>query len=106
MVPSQSQVQAPVRSLDQRMEALKRANDIRVKRAQLKKDLKSGVVSIEQILREPPDRRRVTEQLVRIQIDAAVEAVAVVEVAVPHQHFELFQLSQRLLAQFILTIHC
>src|SRR3954451_22942189 len=51
----QTQVQAPVRSLDQRMEALKRANDIRVKRAQLKKDLKSGSVSIEQILSEPPE---------------------------------------------------
>ena len=38
-----------------RMEALKRANDIRVKRAQLKKDLKSGAVSIEEILREPPE---------------------------------------------------
>jgi hypothetical protein len=37
------------------MEALKRANDIRVKRAQLKKDLKSGTVSIEQILKEPPE---------------------------------------------------
>ncbi|HWE82434.1 MAG TPA: integration host factor, actinobacterial type [Gaiellaceae bacterium] len=37
------------------MEALKRANDIRVKRAQLKKDLKTGTVSIEQILREPPE---------------------------------------------------
>src|SRR5437763_1108586 len=34
MAPPQIQVQAPVRSLDQRMEALKRANDIRVKRAQ------------------------------------------------------------------------
>ena len=55
MVPPQTQVQAPVRSLDQRMEALKRANDIRVKRAQLKKDLKSGAMSIEQILREPPE---------------------------------------------------
>ena len=55
MVPPQTQVQAPVRSLDQRMEALKRANDIRVKRAQLKKDLKSGTVSIEQILSEPPE---------------------------------------------------
>ena len=52
----QSQVQAPVRSLDQRMEALKRANDIRVKRAQLKKDLKSGDVSIE---RDPPRSARV-----------------------------------------------
>jgi hypothetical protein len=55
MVPSQTQVQAPVRSLDQRMEALKRANDIRVKRAQLKKDLKAGTVSIEQILGAPPE---------------------------------------------------
>lgn len=36
------------------MEALRRANDIRVKRAQLKKDLKSGDVSIEEILRNPP----------------------------------------------------
>jgi hypothetical protein len=53
MVP-QTQVQAPVRSLDQRMEPLKRPNDIRVKRAQLKNDIKSGVVSIEQILRDPP----------------------------------------------------
>ena len=55
MVPSATQVQAPARSIDQRMEALRRANDIRVKRAQLKKALKSGEVSIEQILREPPD---------------------------------------------------
>ncbi len=54
MVPPQTQVQAPARSLDQRMEALKRANDIRVKRAQLKKDLKAGRVVIEQILDNPP----------------------------------------------------
>ena len=55
MVPPQTQVQAPARSLDQRMEALKRANDIRVKRAQLKKDLKAGTVSIETILDAPPE---------------------------------------------------
>jgi hypothetical protein len=55
MVPSQTQVQAPARSLDQRMEALKRANDIRVKRAQLKKDLKAGRVDIEVILGAPPE---------------------------------------------------
>jgi hypothetical protein len=55
MVPAQTQVQAPARSLDQRMEALKRANDIRVKRAQLKKDLKAGQVVIEQILGDPPE---------------------------------------------------
>jgi hypothetical protein len=55
MVPQQIQVQAPARSLDQRMEALKRANDIRVKRAQLKKDLKAGRVQIEDILGAPPE---------------------------------------------------
>ncbi len=54
-VPTKTQAQAPARSLDQRMEALKRANDIRVKRAKLKKDLKDGHVRIEQILRNPPE---------------------------------------------------
>src|ERR671917_1976429 len=55
MVSSKTQAQAPLRSLDQRMEALRRANDIRVRRAQLKKDLKDGRVQIEEILRHPPE---------------------------------------------------
>src|SRR4029078_11155870 len=46
---------APVRSLDQHMDALKRANDVRVKRAKLKKDLKDGRVRIETILGRPPE---------------------------------------------------
>jgi hypothetical protein len=50
-----TQAQAPVRSPDQRMDALKRANDIRVRRAKLKKDLKVGRVRIDSILREPPE---------------------------------------------------
>jgi S13-like H2TH domain len=54
-VPTKTQAQAPERSLDQRMEALRRANDIRVRRAQLKKDLKAGRARIQDILREPPD---------------------------------------------------
>jgi hypothetical protein len=55
MVSSKSPAQAPVRSLDQRMEALKRANDIRVRRAKLKKDLKDGRVQIEDVLLDPPE---------------------------------------------------
>ena len=47
--------QAPVRSLDQRMEALKRANEIRVRRAKLKKDLKDGRVHIKTVLQNPPE---------------------------------------------------
>jgi hypothetical protein len=55
MVTSKSPAQAPLRSLDQRMEALKRANDIRVRRAQLKKDLKDGRAQIEDVLLDPPN---------------------------------------------------
>lgn len=46
---------APARSLDQRMEALKRANDIRTARAKLKKDLKASRASINAILLDPPE---------------------------------------------------
>ena len=55
MVTSKTHAQAPARSLDQRMEALQRANDIRVRRAQLKRDLKDGRVQIESILLDPPE---------------------------------------------------
>jgi hypothetical protein len=55
MQGTKTQVQAPLRSLDQRMEALRRANEIRVRRARLKKDLKAGSVQIESILRKPPE---------------------------------------------------
>jgi hypothetical protein len=47
--------QAPSRSLDQRLDALDRANRIRVQRAQLKRELKSGQTSFDRILLDPPD---------------------------------------------------
>jgi len=58
--PMQAPVQssanaAPERSPDQRMEALKRANDIRSKRAQLKRDLKAEKVKIQTLLLDPPE---------------------------------------------------
>lgn len=46
---------APTRSLDQRMAALKRANDIRTKRARLKRNLKAGKASINAMLLDPPE---------------------------------------------------
>jgi len=55
MAPAKTQAHAPLRSLDQRMDALKRANDVRVRRAQLKKDLKDGRIRIETILGDPPE---------------------------------------------------
>ena len=53
--PVQSSNAAPERSLDQRMEALKRATDIRSARAKLKKDLKGGKANIHALLLDPPD---------------------------------------------------
>jgi len=46
---------APERSLNQRMDALARANQIRTRRAQLKRDLKSGRLSIQSLLQNPPE---------------------------------------------------
>ena len=37
------------------MDALRRANEIRSSRARLKRDLKSGTVSIRSIIADPPD---------------------------------------------------
>lgn len=53
--PRRPTTAAPERSLVQRMTALQRANDIRTKRAQLKKDLKAGRASIHVLLLEPPE---------------------------------------------------
>ena len=44
----------PERSLDQRMDALGRANEVRALRAQLKRDLKAGRVSIGALLLNQP----------------------------------------------------
>lgn len=46
---------APERSLVQRMDALQRANTVRSRRAQLKRDLKAGRQSIQQLLLDPPE---------------------------------------------------
>jgi hypothetical protein len=53
--PPKPTVAAPERSLVQRMEALQRANEIRTRRAQLKRDLKGGRQSIHDLLLEPPE---------------------------------------------------
>ena len=47
--------QTPERTVQQRLEALQRANLIRIQRAQLKDGLKKGEMSIQEVLREPPE---------------------------------------------------
>jgi hypothetical protein len=53
--PTKSAIAAPERSLNQRMDALQRANEIRTRRAQLKRDLKAGRTSIHALLLDPPE---------------------------------------------------
>jgi hypothetical protein len=50
-----SSTSVPARSHDQRMRALEAANEIRTRRAQLKRDLKAGKVKIDGLLLDPPD---------------------------------------------------
>src|SRR6266852_2274176 len=46
---------APAKTLDQRLRALRHANEICSRRAALKKELASGRVRIEDVLAQPPD---------------------------------------------------
>ncbi|MEY2443130.1 MAG: hypothetical protein QOJ46_2556 [bacterium] len=46
---------APERSLTQRLDALGRANEVRTKRAALKRNLKAGRESIHTLLLDPPE---------------------------------------------------
>ncbi len=57
IVPRQDPLEhrgTPERSPDQRIDALNRANEVRTRRAQLKRDLKAGRVSIGTLLLDPP----------------------------------------------------
>lgn len=47
-------VNAPEHSLEQRLDALERANEVRTKRATLKRNVKAGRVTIHSILMNPP----------------------------------------------------
>jgi hypothetical protein len=54
-VDSPTATSVPERTIDQRMKALRKANDIRSQRAQLKRDLKAGKKKIETLLLDPPE---------------------------------------------------
>jgi hypothetical protein len=51
----QTATAVPERTHDQRMRALRRANEIRTRRAKLKRDLKAGKVKVETLLLDPPE---------------------------------------------------
>jgi S13-like protein len=66
---TKSSVSAPQRSLTQRMAALKRANEIRTKRAKLKRDLRAGRTNPQGLLLSPPEyvlTAKVSEMLLAV----------------------------------------
>ena len=108
MVASKIQAQAPERSLDQRMEALKRANDIRVRRAQLKKDLKDGTVQIETILMDPPEyvsTAKVFDMLMAVPKFGRVKAARFLNQCRISQSKTVGGLSERQRAELIALFH-
>jgi S13-like protein len=66
---TKSATSAPQRSLSQRMDALNRANEIRTKRAKLKRDLRSGRTNPQGLLLSPPEyvlTAKVSEMLLAV----------------------------------------
>lgn len=51
-------VKVPARSLEQRLSALQRANEVRLGRSQLKKELAAGRYRIDELLAETPELAR------------------------------------------------
>ncbi|HEX9415747.1 MAG TPA: integration host factor, actinobacterial type [Gaiellaceae bacterium] len=101
-------VKAPQRSLDQRMDALKRANDIRVRRAKLKKDLKDGRVKIEKILSSPPEyvsTAKVFDMLLAVPKFGRVKAARFLNQCRISQSKTVGGLSERQRAELIGLLH-
>jgi len=108
MVSPKIQAEAPIRSLDQRMEALKRANDIRVRRAKLKKDLKDGRVQIEGVLMAPPayvETAKVFDMLMAVPKFGRVKAARFLNQCRISQSKTVGGLSERQRAELVALFH-
>jgi S13-like H2TH domain len=72
----------PKRSLDQRMDALRKANEVRARRARLKRDLNAGRVSICALLLEQPgylETAKVFEMLLALPKIGRVKATKILQ---------------------------
>ena len=83
IVPHQDPLEhraTPERSLDQRIDALSRANEVRTLRAQLKRDLKARRVSIGALLLDPPpylETAKVFDMLLAVPKVGSVKATKI-----------------------------
>jgi S13-like H2TH domain len=72
----------PERNLDQRMDALRAANEVRSLRAQLKRHLKAGRVSIGPLLLDPPpylETAKVFDMLLALPKHGRVKATKILQ---------------------------
>jgi hypothetical protein len=102
--PPKSAVAAPERSPDQRMAALRRANQIRSARAQLKRDLKAGRRSIHDLLLEPPEyveTAKVMDMLLAVPKYGRVKANKVLQLCRISPSKTIGGLSQRQRAELV-----
>jgi hypothetical protein len=105
--PAKPTTAAPERSLVQRMEALQRANEIRTKRAALKRDLKAGRASIQTLLDKPPDfieTAKVFDMLLAVPKYGRVKVSKVLQVCRISPSKTIGGLSERQRAELILML--
>jgi hypothetical protein len=105
--PAKPTTAAPERSLVQRMEALQRANEIRTKRAALKRDLKAGRASIQTLLDNPPDyieTAKVFDMLLAVPKYGRVKVSKVLQVCRISPSKTIGGLSERQRAELILML--
>src|SRR6266571_5161142 len=99
---------APERSLNQRMDALARANQIRIKRAQLKRDLKAGRLSIHVLLLDPPEyleTAKVFDMLLAVPKYGRVKVNKILSLCKISPSKTVGGLSQRQRAELVTLLH-
>jgi hypothetical protein len=64
-----------------------------------------GRQDVEKVLSEPPDGRGISEELMRIQIEAAVIAVPEIEMPVEHEHFIALEIFEGFLSNLVSFVH-
>ena len=98
----------PERSPNQRLAALARANEIRSQRAQLKRDLKSGRVSIQQLLANPPsylETAKVSDMLLAVPKYGRVKVNKILHTCRISPSKTIGGLSERQRAELVSMLH-
>ena len=96
------------RNLDQRVDALRAANEVRALRAQLKRDLKAGRVSIGPLLLDPPpylETAKVFDMLLALPKYGRVKATKILQSCQVSPSKTFGSLSERQRAELAERLH-